>query len=144
MVGMTSIEAEEAKVAAEPGSDMDLLLASLRADAADLHTFLQVLAVKLEDALPGHVEVQRHGGLFSRDKSVTRIAIDLGEHQYGIGADNHGQLHAQRLRVVRGIVLKTEDLAVDDWIRELVTELGQKAESSSQERAALERLLLGR
>jgi flagellar hook-associated protein FlgK len=131
-------------VAAERGSDIDLLLASLRADAADLHTFLQVLAVKLEDALPGHVQVQRHGGLFSHDKSVTRIALDLGEHQYSIGSDHHGQLHAQRQRIVRGIVLKTEDLSVDDWIRELVTELGQKAETSSQERAALERLLLGR
>ncbi len=119
-------------------------MASLRADAADLHSFLQVLAVKLEDALPGHVQVQRRGGLFSHDKSVARIAIDLGEHQYTIGADNRGQLHAQRQRIVRGIVLKTEDLPVDDWIRELVTELGQKAESSSQERAALERLLLGR
>jgi hypothetical protein len=131
-------------VAEEPGADIDLLMASLRADAADLHTFVQVLAVKLEGALPGHVQVQRRGGLFSHDKSVTRIGVDLGEHQYSIGTGNHGQIEAQRQRVVRGIVLKTEDLSVDDWIRELVTELGQKAESSSQEREALERLLLGR
>ncbi len=128
----------------EPEPDIDLLMASLRADAADLHTFLQVLAVKLEDALPGHVEIQRHGGLFSHDKSVERIAVDLGEHQYSISTGRHGQLQAQRLRVVRGIVLKTEDLPVDDWIRELVTDLGQRAETSSQERIALERLLLGR
>ena len=131
-------------MAEEREADIDLLMASLRADAADLHTFLQVLAVKLEDALPGQVHVQRHGGLFSHDKSVAKVAVDLGEHQYSISAGGRGQLQAQRQRVVRGIVLKSEDLSVDDWIRALVVELGQKAESSSQGRAALERLLLGR
>lgn len=131
-------------MSADNSSDIDLLMASLRADSADMHTFLQVLAVKLADALPGQVRIQRHSGLFSHDKTVKQIDLELGEHRYGIAADDRGQIHAQRIRIVRGIALKTEEFTVDNWIRELATDLGQIAESSSREREALERLLLGR
>ena len=47
-----------------PASNFDLLAASLRADAADLKTFMEVLATKLSDALPNMVRVEREGGLF--------------------------------------------------------------------------------
>ena len=42
--------------------DLDLLAASLRADAGDLDAFVEALAAKLEAALPGQVEVERRGG----------------------------------------------------------------------------------
>src|SRR3954469_2875366 len=52
--------------------DLDLLAASLRADATDTAAFLEALAARLEGALPGQVEVQRKGGLFG-GKGVRRI-----------------------------------------------------------------------
>ena len=126
------------------GSEIDQLLASLRADASDAHAFLQALAVRLEGALPGQVQIDRHGSLFSREKSVKQIDLDLGEQRYSILEEGHGRLRAQRVHVVRGIALKTEDLSVDEWIQALAGRLTSLAETSSRAREALERLLIGR
>lgn len=124
--------------------DIDLLLASLRADAHDAHAFLQALAAKLDGALPGQVRIERHGGLFSHEKPVRRIDLDLDEFRYAIEDAGHARLKAERTRVVRGIALKTEPLGVDEWIERLATDLALAAERSATAREALERLLLGR
>lgn len=124
--------------------DIDLLLASLRADAADTHAFLQALAVKLDGALPGGVQIERQSGLFSHDQHVKRIEVELGESRYDIAEESHGRLRAQRARVVRGIALKTEELTADQWIAALASDLETLAKSSSRAREALERLLLDR
>ena len=52
----------------EPELDIELVTASLRADASDLGTFVEALAVKLEEALPNGVRVVRRGGLFGAKK----------------------------------------------------------------------------
>ena len=123
--------------------DIDLLLASLRADASDAGVFLQALGIRLEGALPGRVEVERNGGLFAREKRVKAIELMLGEHRYHIEDAGHGRLQAHRTRMVRGIVLKTETMSVDEWLTALANELTTLAGTSSRERKALERLLLG-
>ena len=128
----------------DPNQDIDLLLATLRADLADSHAFLGALAVRLDGALPGRVAVERHGGLFNHDKSVKRIALDLGERRYSISDEGHGRLKAERATVVRGIALKTEALDVDAWLGGLAATLAEQAQQSSAARAALEKLLLGR
>jgi hypothetical protein len=48
----------------------------------------------------------------------------------------------QRAKVVRGIVLKTDQLPLDQWIEELAEALAEVAASSAQARSALERFLL--
>ncbi len=47
-----------------------------------------------------------------------------------------------RAKIVRGIVLKTEQIPVDQWIEELSEALAEVAGQSAQGRAALERFLL--
>ena len=128
----------------EENRDIDLLLASLRADMADTHAFLQALAVRLDGALPGQVEVERRGGLFARDHPVKRIALDLGERRYSIADEGHGRLRAERVNVVRNIALKTEQLSADEWLQSLAADLAGMAQRSERGRMALERLLLGR
>ena len=45
--------------------NLDLLAASLRADTSDLRAYVESLAVKLEEAVPERVRVERRrGGLF--------------------------------------------------------------------------------
>jgi hypothetical protein len=44
--------------------------------------------------------------------------------------------------MVRGIVLKTEQIPMMQWIDELAAALAQEATQSAQARAALERFLL--
>jgi len=120
----------------------ELFAASLRADKNDLKTFLDALAIKLEGSLPDHTKVTRQGGVFSRERSVKEIVVTLGENRYRIGREKQGFLIAVREHMVRGIVLKTEQTTVDQWIDELSGALAQLASHSAQSRAALERFLL--
>ena len=117
----------------------DVLAASLRADARDLATFLEVLAGKLAEALPGGVSVDREGGLLGR-RRVRRVVVDLGEHRYELARDGGG-LSGRHHHQVRGITLKTEQLAVEDWIDALSRHLARLAAESERGRIALERLL---
>jgi hypothetical protein len=126
---------------ADDAPDLDLLAASLRADATDTAAFLEALAARLEGALPDRVDVQRKGGLFG-GKRVRRIAVRLGDTHYDIAAEG-GALEARRRSVVRGIALKSETLGVDAWIDALSRDLLALAEQSDRGRAALERLLTG-
>ncbi len=121
---------------------MELLAASLRADSSDTKAFLEALATKLEGSLPDRTTVTRHSSLFSREHPVKEIAVLLGDYQYRIGRERQGPIMAQRAKVVRGIVLKTEQIPMEQWIEELAGELAQVAASSAQARSALERFLL--
>jgi len=123
------------------GLGFEILASSLRADAGDAKTFLEVLASKLGGALPTRTAVERESHLFSRDKPVKSISLELGEFRYQIG-HVQGTLAAQRIRVVRGIALKTEALGVDEWLDGLSLALMQLAQQSAQDRAALQRMLM--
>jgi len=120
----------------------ELFAASLRADKADLKTFLEALAVKMEGSLPDYTRVTRRGSIFSRERTVKEVMVSLGDYQYRIGRERQGPLVAVRAHVVQGIVLKTEQIPVDQWIEELSEALAQLAGYSAQSRAALERFLL--
>jgi hypothetical protein len=120
--------------------DLDLLAASLRADTGDSAAFLEALATRLEGALPGQVEVERKGRLFGGAKRVRRIGVRLGDAEYVLEADG-GAVAARRRTVVRGIAVKSEELAVEAWIDALSADLLALARSSERGRAALERLL---
>ena len=123
------------------GLGFEVLASSLRADAGDTRTFLEALATKLGGALPTRTVVERESHLFSHEKPVKMISIELGEFRYQIG-HSRGTLTAQRTRVVRGIALKTEALGVDQWLDELSMALMQLAQQSAQDRASLQRMLM--
>jgi len=121
---------------------MEILAASLRADTTDLKAFLEALAVKLEGSLPNHTTVTRHSSIFSREHPVKEINVTLGDYQYRISRERQGPIITQRAKVVRGIVLKTDQIPLEQWIEELAAALAEVAASNSQARIALERFLL--
>jgi hypothetical protein len=127
----------------EPGQplEMELLAASLRADSTDLKAFMEALATKLQGSLPNQTTVQRQSGLFAKEHPVKEIAVTLGDYQYRIKRER-GPLLAERVKVVRGIVLKTEQIPLEQWIDELAAALAQEAANSFQARVALEQFLL--
>jgi hypothetical protein len=118
----------------------DLLAASIRADAADLGLFLDVLAGKLEAALPGMVEVRRDGGLFRRSHPVKALSVSVGEHRYDLHRHGH-LLHASVALRARGITLRTDEKPLDEWIDDLSRDLADHAQASSDARAAMIRLI---
>ncbi len=126
----------------DPG--FDLVAASLRADTTDLVAFVEALAVKLEGALPGDVTVERKGGgLLSRGtKRVQRISVGMDEARYDLEWAGQ-QLQTSRCNEVRGIVIKSERLGLDEWIDALSRELTERAQQSERSRVAIQRLLEG-
>ncbi|MEA2153936.1 MAG: hypothetical protein QOE11_76 [Solirubrobacteraceae bacterium] len=119
----------------------DLDAAGLRADGAELLMGIEVLARKLEDALPQATRVQRRSKrLFGGGKVVRSIEVRLGTTRYGLDVDGQ-TVGADRSQEVRGVVIKREPLDVADWVGALTGELREQAADSAQARTALERLV---
>jgi hypothetical protein len=123
------------------GLDLDLLAASLRADASDLQAFVESLATKLEEAVPGRVRVQRRRSALMGPKRVRHIALDADERRLELSFDA-GALETYCSRLSGGIVLKRETLDTEAWLTAVGEALGAEAQRSETTRQALERLLI--
>jgi hypothetical protein len=119
----------------------DLDAAGLRADGAELTSGIEVLALKLEAALPGRTTVRRRAKrLLSRDKVVEAIEVRLGDWRYALRVDG-GRADTAREQEVRGVVIKREPLELGAWMAALTAELRAEAATSAEARAALDRLV---
>lgn len=127
-----------ASVAVVEGGGFELLAASLRADTRDLNAFFEVLATKLSASLPESTDIDREG--FRGRGRVKSISVDLGKHRYGLERNSAG-VTCLRASAVRGIVLKNEELGLDEWIDSLSHDLARAAEQSDRGRLALDRML---
>jgi len=122
--------------------ELDLLASSLRADSSDVRAFVESLAVKLEEAIPGLVRVQRARSGLRGPKLVRTIAVDAGGDRLELTCEAGDRVQARRAHVSGGITLKTEAIDVDEWMQALTQALGREAGRSEQIRQSLERLLL--
>ena len=122
------------------GSDFDLLAASLRADSQDLEAFVEALATKLEGSFPERMRVDRRGGRFGGRRRVERLAVELDDHNFELERE-HAEVNCRRRNVVRGIVLKNDELSLEQWIDELSAALARAAGETERGREALQRLL---
>jgi hypothetical protein len=120
--------------------DLDLLAASLRADAGDLGAFVESLAVKLEEAIPARVRVERRRSGLRGPKLVRQIVVDLGDQRLELRSGNG--LETRRAKLSGGIVLKSEQLDTDAWLAALGGALAAEAKRSETTRQALQRLLI--
>jgi hypothetical protein len=123
--------------------DMDMLSASIRADAADTDSFFSVLASKLADALGDRVQVKREGGMFKRDKAAIGISVDLAT---GAGVvleatRKGGGIECTVKRPVRGIVVSSKPVSLPEWIDSLSRALADEARQSAQTWKALHGML---
>ena len=125
----------------EPGLDLDLLAAALRADSTDVNTFVESLAAKLEAAVPGRVRVQRRrDGMFG-PKKVRTVAVDLDDRRFELVSEGAG-VQTRCAKLSGGIVLKNEDFPTDAWLATLGEALATEAQRNETTRKALERLLI--
>jgi hypothetical protein len=120
----------------------DLAAAGLRGDSAEVAVSLEVLASKLEQALPARARVERRGeGLLGRGpKHVRLVQVELGDCCYRLEMAD-GRLRGSRERQSGGIAIKRETLDADAWVAALTDDLRDEAQRSAEGRAALERLL---
>ena len=122
--------------------DVDLLAASLRADASDLNAFVESLATKLEDAIPGSVTVERSRRGMLGPKLVRKIAVDAAGQRLELVRGAGDSVQTTGCKLSGGIVLKREPLDMDSWLAALGATLADEAQRSRQTRQALERLLM--
>jgi hypothetical protein len=121
--------------------DLDMAAASLQADAADLHTFFEVLATKLTSALGSALEVERESGFFNKNKGrLKSLTVRIGDNTFQ-ATTTKGRIECRKLHAVRGIVLNSEELGLPDWLKQLLTALNAEAQNSAAARNALENLL---
>jgi hypothetical protein len=110
--------------------------------AAGARSLLDALARRLTDAFPRLTRV-RLGGLFA--KRVESVVVELpapsGQLRYTLGLDRTGRLEAGAARIVRGVTLKSERLAIEHWIAALLEHLGEFAESDRSARQQLQAFL---
>jgi hypothetical protein len=121
--------------------DVDLLAASLRADASDLAEFAELLARKLEAALPRYTRVERRRVGVLGPKRVRRIAVMLPRERLEL-LTLEGALEAHCAKVSGGIALKHETLELDEWLGRLSSALAEEAGRSQEARRALGDLLI--
>lgn len=126
----------------DPGTELDLAAAGLRSQHSDLHALLETLAARLEQALPGAVTIRRRrsGRFRSKQNEVSQIALSLGDERFELTGEA-GTYRCLRHRVVRGITLAREEVALQTWIAEVVRTVSERAVIGERERAALEELL---
>ncbi len=122
--------------------ELDLLAASLRADLGDIAAFVEGLAVKLEDSLPGVVQVERVKQGFRGPRLVKRIALNAGSGERLELRREGDRVQTLTARTSGGIVLKTEAVDIDTWLAALTTVVAAEAGRNAKTREALERLLM--
>jgi hypothetical protein len=125
------------------GTDLDLAAAALRADLTDTDAFIEGLAMRLEQALPGFVEVKRAKTGFRGPKLVSEILVQAGDEHLQLRRRG-GHVETARARISGGIAIKTEALDIDAWLQALTAAVGQQAARSERTRLALQQLVLDR
>ncbi len=126
--------------------DVDALAAALRADSADLEVYARVLTTSLADALPAEmVEVVRDQSmrdrLAGRAGEVRTLRVNLGEVTLELSRGKSGTPVARAAREVRGVIISSREVSVEEWTRMLADRLAVIARDSATARAALSRLL---
>ena len=122
--------------------DLELAAASLRADSADMRILVKVLADHLSAALGPRMQVQRAGGRFRKSDEVRSLRIVLDDDQFEAVVDGDA-LACTIAHSSGGIRIRSQKVAVDEWISLLLAALKSEAAHSQSVREALEGIVIG-
>lgn len=123
--------------------EVDVIAASLRLDRQEAGDLLEFLAQKLEQSLPQQTTVTRGGWFLSKERPVQEITVRFDDYHYQIVRERHGSLSPKVMKLVRGVVLKTTEIPIDQWTDEVAQQLAQLAAHSAQARSALNKFVIG-
>jgi len=119
----------------------DLHAATWRHGHADEATYVEALATRLEQALPGLAQVAREHKLFAKSHRVVKIELDLDGDTFVL-VEEHGKYVARKSKAVRGIVLSSKVITLGEWLQELSVSLEAYAREHTDSRHTLEEFLL--
>jgi hypothetical protein len=126
-------------------SSLDLLVtaADLRLSNEEVIATLERLARLFELALPEHATVTRGGWFLSKEKPVQSLVLDFGDAGFELAREGKTHVRATVQKRVRGVVLKTDEVPLDDWTTRVAAELNRLAGQNARARAALSQLARG-
>jgi hypothetical protein len=99
---------------------------------------IEALAARLEGDLPHLVKVHRRG--FRGRGAVDAIDVALDDKRLRLSTEGN-RLSASAGTLSGGIVIKTRQLGVDDWLAELAAGLSRVAEHDARAGAVISNLL---
>jgi hypothetical protein len=133
----------------EPDDELSLemVTAALRMDSADVAIYTRVLSKSLSEALPpDYVTVERERSMSDRMRGrpgeISKVVVRLGDQLMTLSVRN-GQPSAEICRQVRGVVLSTKTVPLQQWASALASALVEHAESNAEAAQALRRLVTG-
>jgi hypothetical protein len=126
---------------------LEMVTAALRLDSNDVAIYASVLTKSLSEALPPeYVTVERERSMADRMKGrageVSKVEVRLGDQVMSLALKN-GRPVAVIGREVRGVVLSTKVVPLQQWAAALANALMVHAENNAQTAEALRRLVLG-
>ena len=127
---------------ADRGLEADVFAATLAKGLQESQDLLEFLAQKFDGPLSALLTVKRGGGLFSKVHPVEELTLKFPQFHFQITRDRGGAFRAMILKEVRGVVLKSTPVSVDEWLQRLAQELSTQAEASVNSRQALSRFVL--
>lgn len=104
--------------------------------SADHSAFVSYLATALQSAFPHETELLYEGGFLSK-KKMAGVAIHFEEDRFELRKPDRGALSATKIHFVRGIALKTEQLAIKEWLDEVGSRIESRVSGDQASREAL-------
>ena len=124
-----------------PSLEADLFAATLKEGLQESQDLLEFLALKFEGPLSHLMTVRRKGGMFAKTHPVEDITLRFDERHFQILREPRGFFVPKILKEVRGVVLKSTQVDIEDWLAQLAQELARQASLSESSRRALSRFL---
>lgn len=124
-------------------SQIEMLAASLRFSNSDIDNSMGALAQLLQSISPDACKItRRKHGLISKQTTLEQISLNLGDLLFTVARANRANsVMFSVAKIVRGITIKTEEIAMEEWSRKLAEELSKEAEQSEKSRLALVKIL---
>ena len=115
---------------------IDILASALQMDRSESKELVEILATRLQTLLPDSTTVERGGWILSGNRPVKKLVVRFDDLHLSLEKDK-SRVTATSMKIVRGVVLKTSEISLDDWIKSLAAELNKAAATNAGMRQAL-------
>ncbi len=122
--------------------DLDLATTALLAKEEDLPMLLKMLAGQLQASLADRLTVEREGGLIRKSDAIRSIDVAMGPDSFRAEVVK-GRVTCSIGHTSGGIRIRSEQVAVDEWLRRLLDSLRAEAAHSQRARQTLENIVYG-
>lgn len=120
------------------------LAASLQINQRESKTLIENVATLLQSALPDRVTIARGGWFLSKEKPIEEMLVKFDETHYQITkCKSSSNYEARSLKIVRGIALKSNEIALEDCIKRIIEEVSSMSKKNGQMQDALRKFISG-